>query len=127
MGEKERENAMELVLARQDETQIGVACNGQPSHIFDIRPLRLSPDRKSERLVNDPVGYGQELYAILFPSGSQARQSLEKAPERIVLVALDEDADALPWEYLYGPDGFLVLECHLILLFSTAAIYRFHP
>ena len=105
---------MELILAHQDETQISVTCDGQSSHTFDIRPLRLPAGREYERLMADPVGYGRELYAALFPPGSPAHQTLEESPERIVLVAVDEDVDALPWEYLYGPDDFLVLECHFV-------------
>ncbi len=31
-------------------------------------------------------------------------------PERILLVATDDAIDAIPWEYAYGPDGFLVAE-----------------
>ena len=44
----------------------------------------------------------------LVPAGSLAQQILEAQPERIVLIAEAEDVDAIPWEYVYGPAGFLV-------------------
>ena len=43
-----------------------------------------------------------------------AQRALANAPERILLVTTDNDLDAVPWEYAYGPDGFLVLECHFV-------------
>ncbi|GCE23556.1 hypothetical protein KDK_73560 [Dictyobacter kobayashii] len=54
------------------------------------------------------------LYAALFAVESRTRQALEKSPERIMLIAADDDVDAIPWEYLYGPDGFLVQECQFV-------------
>src|SRR5437667_3027666 len=60
------------------------------------------------------MAYGKVVYLALFPPESLARHGLETIPERILLVTTDNDLDAIPWEYAYGPDGFLVLECHFV-------------
>ncbi len=105
---------MELTLAHQTETQISVTCDGQFSHTFDLRPLILPKDKEEERLLNDPVGYGKALYNALFAPTAPARKALDAAPERILLIATDDDLDAIPWEYVYSPDGFLVQQCHFV-------------
>ncbi|MGH2497007.1 MAG: CHAT domain-containing protein, partial [Ktedonobacteraceae bacterium] len=107
---------MELIVTRQAglETEVTVLCDNQHSHIFDLRPLLLKKEKDREELLNDPVTYGKQLYAALFPSETLARRALASTPERILLVTTDPDLDAVPWEYAYGPDGFLVLECHFV-------------
>jgi hypothetical protein len=60
--------------------------------------------------LDDPVAYGKAAYQALFPTGTPAGRSLEAMPERILLVTTDETIDAIPWEYAYSPDGFLVAE-----------------
>jgi CHAT domain/AAA domain len=119
---------MELTLARQSQpgTQVTVTCDGQPSHTFDLRTLIPDADKGPPPPLTDPVAYGQALYAALFPPGTPARRALDNAPERILLVTTDNDLDAVPWEYTYGPygaadpshaessEGFLVLECHFV-------------
>jgi tetratricopeptide (TPR) repeat protein len=106
---------MELTLTHQADSQVNVYCNGQPSHTFDLRALAPDPaipDRPPQPLA-DPVAYGQALYQALFPPQSPAQQALASRPERMLLVT-DEQTDAVPWEYLYGPDGFLVLDVTLV-------------
>lgn len=106
---------MELTLTYQTGTQIAVQCDGQSSHTFDL--LTLAPDpalpgRPPQPLL-DPVAYGTALYAALFPPQSLAAQALAAGPERLLLVT-DEQTDVVPWEFLHGPDGFLVLDLPLV-------------
>ncbi len=111
---------MELTLLRQVGTQISVVCDGQFSHTFDLRAI-VPDDEK--RLVNpptDPVAYGMSLFRVLFPPDTSARTALDGSPDRILLVTTDNELDAVPWEYIYGPTGleasedFLVLDCHFV-------------
>ncbi|GAC1645962.1 MAG: hypothetical protein NVS4B12_12490 [Ktedonobacteraceae bacterium] len=104
---------MELVLTRQEGSQVLVTCNGQYSHTFDL--LSLVPDEKKlPSPLDDPIAYGKVLFQALFTPATVARQALDALPERILLVVGDEQIDALPWEYAYGPDGFLVCETHFV-------------
>lgn len=106
---------MELTLTYQSETQITVHCDGVHSHAFDLLTLTPDPaipDRPPQPLDN-PVAYGQVLYQALFPLQSPAQQALVSGPDRLLLVT-DEHTDVMPWEYLYGPDGFLVLDVTLV-------------
>src|SRR5260221_583144 len=111
---------MELTLLRQVGTQISVVCDGQLSHTFDLRAI-VPDDEK--RLVNpptDPVAYGTSLFRVLFPAETSARTALDGSPDRILLVTTDNELDAVPWEYTYGPTGleasedFLVPYCHFL-------------
>src|SRR2546421_1324441 len=103
---------MDLPPTRQAGTQIALPCDDQPSHTFDLPPL---PDEKKLLYSRDyPTTYGKTLYTALFPPETAAQRTLATGPERIVLVTTDPDLDAIPWEYAYGPDGFLVLDCHFI-------------
>jgi len=103
---------LELTLSRPDtrQTQVAVTCNDQPSHTFDLSALLPTKANGLPHPIDDPVAYGTALYAALFPPDSPARQTLDRRPERILLVAADPDLDAIPWEYMYGPDGFLVCD-----------------
>lgn len=110
---------MELTLERQVGSQVLVTCDNQASHTFDL--LTLIPNEKGlPQPLDNPVAYGQVLYAAVFPSGTLAQRALEDSPERILLVTSDNDLDAIPWEYVYGPFGsedsesFLILECHFV-------------
>jgi hypothetical protein len=112
---------MELTLSRQDATttQVSVACDGQPSHTFDLLSLVPSSGDDDEQGLPGPFGdavaYGTVLFAALFQPGSVAASKLQeeygKECPRILLVTADEMVDAIPWEYAYGSDGeFLVCE-----------------
>ncbi len=106
---------MELSLTAQTDNQIAVTCDDRPSHSFDLSsvvPDPAIPERPPHPLA-DPVGYGQAIYQALFPSGSPANQALAAKPTRLLLVT-DTTTDAAPWEYAYGPDGFLVLDVALV-------------
>src|SRR3712207_3682814 len=107
---------MELTLTRQTSTHVAVVCDDQHSHSFDL--LTLIPDEKladrPPQPLHDPIAYGKALYHALFPANTPARQALDAMPERILLVTLDDAVQALPWEYVYGPDGFIVLDCHFV-------------
>src|SRR5438270_10744421 len=103
---------MELTRTRQAGTQVAVTCDGHPSHTFDLPPL---PDEKKLLYSRDyPIAYGKALYTALFPPETAAQRTLATTPERILLVTTDPDLDAVPWEYAYGSDGFLVLDCHFV-------------
>ena len=101
---------LELTLSRPDthQTQIAVACNDQPSHTFDLHTLIPNKTNGLPHPLDDPVAYGMAVYAALFPPGNLAQQMLAARPKRILLVAADDVLDAIPWEYMYGPDGFVV-------------------
>ncbi|MBP1466196.1 tetratricopeptide repeat protein [Candidatus Chloroploca sp. M-50] len=102
---------MELTISSQSANEALVRCDGVASHCFIPREVLPAPQDGS-RLPNpldDPVAYGRALFTALFPTGSLAHAALAARPERIVLVA-EGALDAVPWEYLYGPDGFVVLE-----------------
>ena len=103
---------MELTLTRQSGTQVQVTCDGQPSHDFDLQSLVPAEEGQAglPQPLKDPVAYGKAAYQALFPAGSPAHRGLEATPERILLVTTDDTTDAVPWEYAYGPDGFLVAE-----------------
>ena len=111
---------MELTLTRQEGTQAQVTCDNQPSHSFDIRTLIPDDQNKLPHPLNDPMAYGKAIYAALFPPETAASHALANAPERILFVTTDDDLDAIPWEYAYGPygtddtDDFLVLACHVV-------------
>src|SRR5260221_13155797 len=103
---------MEITLTRQSGTQVQVTCDGQSSNSLDLQslvPAEEGPPGLSPPL-DDPVAYGTAAYQALFPTGTPAGRSLEALPERILLVTTDETIDAIPWEYAYSPDGFLVAE-----------------
>src|SRR5437667_11476142 len=111
---------MELTLTRHSGTQIAVACDGWPSHTFELRMLAPSEDQGLPHPPNDPVAFGQVIYRPLFPPATVAQHLLDAAPERIVLVASDNDIDAILWEYAYRSyapeksESFLILEDHLV-------------
>src|SRR5437764_5409268 len=109
----EERRCMELVLTHQTKTQIGVSCDDQLSHTFDRRTLILKDEND---LLDSPVSYGKKLYEALFPPDTLAQHALasilDAPPGYLLLVATDSDLDVIPWEYVYGPDGFIVLECH---------------
>src|SRR5690242_19768683 len=103
---------MELTLSFQSDTIVTVACDGQPSHTFDL--LSLTPDEhvpgRPPQPLEDPVGYGQAVYAALFPRGTLAREMVEHGVDRLLLVAVDNALDAVPWEYAHDGNDFIVLD-----------------
>ncbi|MEM7125641.1 MAG: tetratricopeptide repeat protein, partial [Chloroflexota bacterium] len=111
---------MEINLIPQADGQVAVTCNGQSSHTFDL--LALTPEQSTQPThartvphpLDDPVSYGQALYAALFAPDSLARQTLESYPEQILLVIEEPGLQSIPFEYAYGPDGFLVLDHHFV-------------
>jgi tetratricopeptide (TPR) repeat protein len=105
---------MDLLLALQNVIHVKVTCDGQDSHTFDLSAISPLTFSETQDHPADPIHYGTMLYHALFRSETLASQSLAAAPERIVLVASDPSLDAIAWEYLYGPTGFLVQECHVV-------------
>jgi len=110
---------MELTLVRQANTQINVTCDGQPSHTFDLKTLAPNKEKGLPQPLDNPVAYGKAIYQALFPAGSPAQLTLNKEQDRILLVTTDENLDAVPWEYVYGPnsfasEGFLVTVYHFV-------------
>jgi len=108
---------MELTLTRPpDSAQVVVACEGAPSHTFDL--TRLIPARgvtgRPPQPLEDPIKYGEAVYAALFPPNSPAQRALEAQPERILLVLEDVELHTIPWEYACSPRGFLVLDFHFV-------------
>src|SRR5207247_3399362 len=63
---------------------------------------------------DDPVAYGKAIYQALFPQETAAWIALNVKPERILFVSTDDTIDAIPWEYAYGPDDFVVLEYRFV-------------
>ena len=101
---------MEIILTRQTHQQITVACDGKPSHIFDLLALFPGKENNLPHPLTDPVTYGQAVYQALFPPDTPTRKRLESDPDLILLVTSDEELEAIPWEYAYGPNGFVVLD-----------------
>lgn len=100
---------MELVLTKKSRNQITVSCDGQPSHTFSL--TGLLPERQDDQVVvTDPVVIGARLFAALFADSSPAHAAWTARPKRILLVAEDPALDAIPWEYLCAPSGFVVLD-----------------
>ncbi len=103
---------MELTITHQVGTQVAlISCDGQPSRMSDLQSLLFKDE---EELLNDPVAYGKAAYQALFPPETPTQRALASAPERILLITTDTDLEAVPWEYAYGPNNFLVLECQLV-------------
>ncbi|HEY1352318.1 MAG TPA: CHAT domain-containing protein [Ktedonobacteraceae bacterium] len=113
---EEAEAGMELTLDLQNGTLIRVLCDQQFSHTFDLQQLALLEEAEVQAFLVKPDEYGKKLYTALFPQETLARRTLESKPDRLLLVALQEAVDAIPWEYTYGlygrenqTDDFLVL------------------
>jgi len=87
--------------------QAAVAVDGAPSHTFPLAAFQTLS-------LEDPAALGKTLFAALFPEGSPARAALEAGPDRLLLVAADEALDALPWEFLHGPEGYLGLDVPIV-------------
>jgi hypothetical protein len=107
---------MELTLSRPhaSSTHVTVSCDGAYSHDFDLCKLIPSKANQLPHPFDDAVKYGEALYAALFPQGNVAQQVLSGKPKRLLLVALDDSLDAIPWEYTYGPDEFLGCRCCIV-------------
>lgn len=101
---------MEIVLTPNQGNQISVTCDGQPSHTFTLTGLLPQEDG----VLTDPVETGKRLFTALFSAGSATRGAWDARPKRILLVAEAPTLDAIPWEYLYGPNGFIVLDCAFV-------------
>jgi tetratricopeptide (TPR) repeat protein len=104
---------MELVLTKTAQNQVAVACDGQSSHTFPLSDVPMDW-QSGQVILLDPVEMGQRLFTALFAEETPARAAWDARPKRILLVTEDPDLDALPWEYLYGPDGFIVLDVALV-------------
>ncbi len=91
---------------------IQVLCDGQASHMFGMAILvpSLATRDSPEFHPDDLPEYGKQLYTALFPEGSLAQQRLAAERHGIVLIAECEDLQAVPWEYLCGPQGPVVLQ-----------------
>lgn len=82
-----------------------------------VRSIPATMDCRSRLMT--PLLTAMAIFQALFPAGTAARQALDAMPERILLVALHDELDVVPWEYAYRPDGvgldgFLVLECPFV-------------
>ncbi len=100
---------MEILLTKNSQDTIDVTCDGQFSHVFRLSGL-LPEQHNGQIVLTDPGETGTKLFQALFANGTPARAAWDKRPKRILLVADDAELDAVPWEYLYGPDGFIVLD-----------------
>src|SRR6266516_2408626 len=104
---------MELILKRKSGTQVLVTCDERSSHTFDL--LTLMPGNNGLPYpLDDPIAYGKAIYQALFPQETSAWITLNAKPERILFIATDDTIDAIPWEYAYGPDDFVVLEYRFV-------------
>ena len=101
---------MELDLTVQAYNRVVVAVDGARSHAFD--PTLLAPGSGEPPLpqpLDDPIVYGQAVYAALFPAHSPAAAALAAERKGILLVAEDV-LQPVPWEYAHDGDDFLVLD-----------------
>ena len=105
---------MELTLTCQIDDQVSVTCDNRFSHTFDLRALVPNEKNSWSQPPDDPVSHGQAIYNALFPSETVAWHALNDIPERILLITADNTLNAVPWEYAYGPDGFLVLDYRFV-------------
>src|SRR5260370_2803420 len=96
---------MELTLDLQQDTLVRVVCNETFSHTFDLQALALPDETAVRAFLDHPDAYGKKLYAALFPLETLAHRTLANRPARLLLVALQDAIDAVPWEYAYGPYG----------------------
>ncbi|MCK4782896.1 MAG: tetratricopeptide repeat protein [Desulfobacteraceae bacterium] len=100
---------MEITLDPFPDNMVGVKCDGRHSHAFsrssliDVTPAALE----------EPRIYGEKIYRALFPAGTPAQAGIMSGPDRILLVAPD-DLQEIPWEYAFGPEGFVVLNRHFV-------------
>jgi tetratricopeptide (TPR) repeat protein len=106
--------SMELTLTRQSGNNVAVICDGQPSHTFDLRILIPNSKNGLPQPLDNPITYGKAIYSVLFPPETPAQFTLEAKPEHILLVTSDNELDAVPWEYVCSPDGFVVLDCQFV-------------
>jgi hypothetical protein len=90
---------MEISLTQTTKNQITVLCDDQFSHTFNLPELPL-----------DPIETGRCLFNFLFMENTIARAAWNNHPKHILLVTEVAKLDSLPWEYLYSPDGFVVLD-----------------
>ena len=105
---------MELTLTRQTGTQVLVTCDDQSSHTFDLLTLVPGNNGLSHPL-DDPIAYGKAIYQALFPQETAAWSALNaNGPSAFCLFLPMMTIDAIPWEYAYGPDDFVVLEYHFV-------------
>jgi tetratricopeptide (TPR) repeat protein len=100
---------MELSLTLQEGNQILVTCDDHPSHTFDLQTL-LSSEQAFSPPLSDLIAYGTILAKDLFAPDSLASRALGAFPERIMLVTTDDALDAIPWEFTYIQDDFLVVQ-----------------
>ena len=107
---------MELTLTLQPEGKVSVDCNGVFSHTFDMRYLQLGQWDAERRayLISDPVELGKSIYKALLPTASSSLQLLERKTDRILIVAQDPALEAIPWEFLHGPKGYLGLDIPIL-------------
>lgn len=101
---------MEMILKPLTDAQVTVICDGQVSHTFDSSSLLAAVEQGEQEPPDNPKQYGRLIYDSLFPAQSLAAHTLAAQPERIVLVTGSDDLEAIPWEYVSGPDGFLVCD-----------------
>jgi hypothetical protein len=90
---------MELYLKKESADEISVVCDGGPSHSFILADLP-----------SEPIEIGAILFSELFRDGTPAHAAWMAHPKRILFVTEDVELDAIPWEHLYSPDGFIVLD-----------------
>jgi len=109
---------MELTLNPHTDSEISVMCDGQPSHSFNLAMIIPDGNQGPPHPPPDPIAYGKTIYSALFPSGTLAQNTLRSTltmnPARLLLVSTDDGLDAIPWEYVYGPEGYLILDCHFV-------------
>jgi tetratricopeptide (TPR) repeat protein len=117
---------MEIKLTINESMQVAVNCDNQLSHTFHLSEIGIlepsssasfGQNSESEnsylKVLDDPIHYGRQIYAALFRKGSRADQVLDST-DRIYLVVNDLLLQSIPWEYAYGPQGFLIGQVSLV-------------
>jgi tetratricopeptide (TPR) repeat protein len=83
--------------------------------IPDMTAIVGDPPGKPNRRVGDPYAAGERLFAAL--GGTRLLRMLESAADDLLLLACDERADRIPWEYAVTPDRrFLFFQCSILRL-----------
>ncbi len=105
----------------QQTCQVAVADTGQVlaetplQDIPDMTAIVGDPPDKPNRRAGDPYAAGERLFAAL--GGTRLLRMLASAADDLLLLACDERADRIPWEYAVTPDRqFLCFQCSILRL-----------
>ena len=102
---------MNILLKPSSNHQIEIYVNKEYSHSIDISNIHISSKKlyfKGQQ-VEEIYSLGRLLYDFIFPAGSLTSEYFTKGFNRIVLFFENTYLQEIPWEFMFGPKGFLVL------------------